>query len=388
MRIGIEACTWGNRRGYGRFTRALVSAMVRGYPEHEITLVLGQVTAAEGEFPERAALAVVPTSEQQIRAASADGSRRLVDLWRLGRAVAKADYDVFFFPTRYSFYPMTCRTPTVVGFHDATAERHPNLIFPSFRSRLFWRIKSRLALRQADRLVTVSHDARKQIAEVFGYPADEIRVISEGPGSIFRELSDSAPLAGVRERLDLPAELPLILYVGGISPHKNLHGLLRSLADTPGPWHAVLVGDYQNDSFWGCFDELQVLAKELELSERITFTGFVPDADLVLLYNTSTLFILPSFSEGFGLPVVEAMACGLPVTASSRNSIPEVLGDAGILFDPTELREMTAAMTRLLADETLRNELRERGREQARRYTWERGAQQMMTVLEEVARRR
>ncbi len=387
MRIGIEACTWGNRRGYGRFTRELVSAMVHGYPQHEFTLVLDEATASQGEFPERAALDVVLTSEQQIRAASADGSRRLADLWRLGRAVAKADYDVFFFPTRYSFYPMLCRTPTVVAFHDATAERHPELIFPSFRSRLFWRIKSRLALSQADRLVTVSDDARIQIAEVFGRPAEEIHVISEGPDPIFRELDDAVLVAEARERLGLPAEVPLILYVGGISPHKNLDGLLRALVDTPGPWHAVLVGDHESDSFWGCYDELRALVEELELSERITFTGYVPDADLVLLYNASTLFILPSFSEGFGLPVIEAMACGVPVSASSRNSIPEVLGDAGILFDPTETHEMTEAMTRLLADEGLRDELRERGRKQAQLFTWQRGAQQLMGILEGVARR-
>ena len=139
--------------------------------------------------------------------------------------------------------------------------------------------------------------------------------------------------------------------------------------------------------FWGCYDELRALAQELEISERITFTGYVPDPDLVLLYNASTLFILPSFSEGFGLPVVEAMACGLPVTASSRNSIPEVLGDAGILFDPTQPREMTDSMTRLLTDQTLRDELRARGRKQARLYTWERGAQQMMEILESLARK-
>jgi glycosyltransferase involved in cell wall biosynthesis len=106
------------------------------------------------------------------------------------------------------------------------------------------------------------------------------------------------------------------------------------------------------------------------------------------LYNASTLFILPSFSEGFGLPIIEAMACGLPVTASARNSIPELLGDAGILFDPTKPREMTDAMARLLGDEALRDKLRSRGREQARRFTWQRGAEQLMEILSCIARRR
>jgi glycosyltransferase involved in cell wall biosynthesis len=130
------------------------------------------------------------------------------------------------------------------------------------------------------------------------------------------------------------------------------------------------------------------LGQELGLSERVTFTGYLPDDELVLLYNAATLVILPSFSEGFGLPVVEAMTCGTAVTASRRSSIPEVLGDAGILFDPTNTREMTDSMARLLDDETLRDEFRERGRQQAKLYTWARGAQQLMEILQRVAGRR
>ncbi len=386
MRIGIDACTWTNRRGYGRFTRELVTAMVRGYPQHEFLLVLDEDTAAEGEFPARAELKVVPTSEQPTRAASADGSRRLMDLWRMGRAVAKAHLDVFFFPTRYTFYPLPCTTPTVVAFHDATAERHPELIFPSFRSRSLWRIKTRLALHRADRLVTVSEDARRQIAEVFDYSAEAITVISEGQGAIFRPVPDEDQAASVRTRLELPADVPLILYVGGISPHKNLQGLFRALAHVPGPWHAVLVGDYRHDSFWGCYNELLEVGRELGLVERVSFTGFVSDEDLLLLYNTATLLVLPSMSEGFGLPLVEAMACGLPVAASRRNSIPEILGDAGVLFDPSVPEEMTAAIVRLLQDSNLRERLRLKGLARAELFSWEKGAQRMMAVLEDVNR--
>ena len=386
MRIGIDACTWTNRRGYGRFTRELVTAMVRGYPQHEFALVLDEDTATEGKFPEHAVLEVVRTSEQPTKAASADGSRRLMDLWRMGRAVAKARFDVFFFPTRYSFYPLTCTTPTVVAFHDATAERHPKLIFPSFRSRLFWRIKTRLALHRANRLVTVSEDVRRNIAEAFDYSAESITVISEGPDPIFHPFHDGDGTSSVRRRLQLPTDVPLILYVGGISPHKNLQGLLRALANIPRPWHAVLVGDYQHDSFWGCYDELLELRRELELTERVSFTGFVSDEDLLLLYNTATLLVLPSMSEGFGLPVVEAMACGLPVAASDRNSIPEILGDAGIVFDPSVPENMTTTIARLLEDPDLCEQLRVKGLARAKLFSWERGAQQMMEILEEVYR--
>ncbi len=384
MRIGIDACTWTNRRGYGRFTRALVAAMVREYPQHQFVLVVDQRTAAEGEFPETALLEVVSTSEQPTRAASADGSRSVLDLWRMGSAVARARFDAFFFPTRYSYFPFSGTVPTVIAFHDATAEQHPELIFPNLRSRFLWRVKSRLALRRADRLVTVSEDARRQISAVFGYPADEITVISEGPDSIFRPVDDTARAASVRTRLGLPADVPLLLYVGGISPHKNLGGLFRSLAEVAGPWHLIVVGDYESDSFWGCYKELVELGQRLELAERVTFTGFTSDEDLLMLYNMATLLVLPSLSEGFGLPVVEAMACGLPVAASERNSIPEILGDAGLLFDPTSSGDIGAAITRLLDEADLRERCRAAGLARAELFSWERGARQVVALLEDL----
>jgi glycosyltransferase involved in cell wall biosynthesis len=388
MRIGIEACTWGNLRGYGRFTRELVSEMIQRFPDHEFTLVVDQATAEQCQFPAGASIQVVVTGQQQTQAASADSARSPVDMWRLSRAVARADFDAFFFPTRYSFFPMTARTPCVVAFHDATGEQHPKLIFPNVRSRLFWRLKSWLARFQTHRMVTVSHDARSQLARAFRYREDRIRVISEGPNRIFQVLDPKVDAKAIKDRWALPSDKPLILYVGGISPHKNLSRLLQALAITPGDWHAVLVGDYKNDSFWGCYQELQELAGELQLHGRLTFTGYVPDEDLVQLYNSATCLVLPSFSEGFGLPVVEAMACGLPVAASNRNSLPEVLGDAGLLFDPTETQEIADSLMMLLADESLRNTCRKRGLVRAALYTWERGADHLMEVILEVARKR
>ena len=130
MRIGIDACTWANRGGYGRFTRQLVAAMVREYPQHQFVLVVDQRTAAEGEFPETALLEVVSTSEQPTQAASADGSRGILDLWRMGSAVARARFDAFFFPTRYSYFPFSGTAPTVISAGDRIRRRPP----PDLRS--------------------------------------------------------------------------------------------------------------------------------------------------------------------------------------------------------------------------------------------------------------
>ena len=145
MRIGVDACTWANRRGYGRFTRMLVGTAMAEYPQHQFVLVVDSHTAAQVEFPQGAQLEVVETEAQPTEAASADGSRSPRDLWKMSRAVSRLKFDAFFFPTSYSFFPLFCKTPAVIVFHDAIAEQHPELIFPGWRSRFFWQLKSWLA---------------------------------------------------------------------------------------------------------------------------------------------------------------------------------------------------------------------------------------------------
>jgi glycosyltransferase involved in cell wall biosynthesis len=388
MRIGIDACCWSNRRGFGRFTRELVTHMVADSPGHEFILTMDRQTAQDYEFPPGARIEVVDTRRQPTRAAAADSARSPIDLWRMSRAVSRQSLDVFFFPAVYSFYPLFKKVPTAVTFHDAIAENQPELIFPGLKSRLFWNLKVRFALRQADRIVTVSESARAQIATAFRYPESAISVIGEGPNSHFQPSNDPGTLASVLHRYYIPGGVPLILYVGGISPHKNLQGLLAALArvhrSSQAAWHLVLVGDHTNDSFYGCYEELVALATKLELAERVTFTGFVPDEHLVALYNAATMLVLPSFNEGFGLPVVEAMACGLPVAASRRGSLPEVVGSAGVLFDPDDHEDMAGVLRRLLEDAVLRQRLRDEGLRRAENYSWKAAAAKTIRLFEEM----
>jgi len=364
----------------------LVTTMMEENPDHAFTLVLDQRTAAESDFPNGANIEVVRTREQPTRAASAYGSRSMSDLWRLSRAVSRYDFDVFLFPTSYSFYPLFCKTPTVVVFHDAIAEQHPDLIFPRLRSRLLWKLKTWLAMRRADRLVTVSQNAREQLAEIFRRPIAAIDVVSEGPAPCFQPVDVSPSAATVLRRYGLPDQVPLILYVGGISPHKNLERLLRATKQVTQPWHLVLVGDYSTDSFFSSYPEVLELSRKLDIAEHVTFTGYVPDPDLVILYNLATMLVLPSLGEGFGLPVVEAMACGLPVAASNRGSLLEVVGEAGLLFDPCLEEEIAGSIERLLSDESLRRELRNKAQERAKLFSWKNGARKMMSILEAAAR--
>jgi glycosyltransferase involved in cell wall biosynthesis len=388
MRIGIDACCWSNRRGFGRFTRELVTHMVAEFPGHEFILTTDRQTAEGYQFPDRARLEVVDTRVQPTQAAAADSARSPADLWKMSRAVTRQSLDVFFFPAVYSFYPLLRRIPTAVTLHDAIAESHPELIFPSLKSRLFWNLKVRLALHQADRVLTVSESARSQIAAVFHYPASAIHVITEGPKPLFRVRSDLETTRVVLDQYDIPNGVPLILYVGGISPHKNLQGLLWALARvrrrSQTPWHLVLVGDHTNDSFYGCYGELVALCRQLEMGQQVTFTGFVPDEELMILYNAATMLVLPSLNEGFGLPVVEAMACGLPVAASRRGSLPEILGSAGVLFDPENDEEMASMLVRLLEDAGLRERLRGEGLRRAESFSWKAAAAEAVHLFEDM----
>jgi glycosyltransferase involved in cell wall biosynthesis len=387
VRLGVDACSWSNRRGFGRFTRELLGHMVAEAGPHELTLIVDRATADEWDLPRSVRLDVVDTAAQPSRAASARGSRSAADVWRLARAAARHAFDVFFFPAVYSFYPLLRRVPSIVTFHDAIADRHGDLVFPGRWPRLLWGAKSWMARRQADRILTVSESARKDIVRCFGGAA-KVRVVAEAAGPQFQVSDDAEGQRRVRAHYGLPAEDPLLLHVGGLGPHKNLSRLLLALetvARPEHPWHLALVGDDTAAGFHSEVSALRQIVRRTSLQGRVTLTGEVPDRDLVLLYNTATALVLPSLAEGFGLPAVEAMACGLPVAASRRGSLPEVLGPAAAYFDPLEPAEMTAAVLSVLGDEPLRQRLRREGLTRARTFSWRAAARATFGVCEELA---
>jgi glycosyltransferase involved in cell wall biosynthesis len=387
VRLGIDACSWSNRRGFGRFTRELLAHMVAEAGPHEITLIVDRATADEWDLPRSVRLDVVATTAQPSRAASARGSRSPADVWRLARAAGRHAFDVFFFPAVYSFYPLLRRVPSVITFHDAIADRHGDLVFPGRWPRLLWGAKTWMARRQADRILTVSESARADIVRCFG-GAGKVRVIAEAAGPQFRVSDDLEARVGVRARYGLPTEGPLLLHVGGLSPHKNLSRLLlalEALARPEYPWHLALVGNDTAEGFHSEVAALRQIVRRSALQGRVTLTGEVPDVDLVLLYNAATALVLPSLAEGFGLPAVEAMACGLPVAASRRGSLPEVLGPAAAYFDPLSAAEMTAAILGLLTDPPLRERLSQEGLQRARTFSWRAAARETLGVCEELA---
>jgi alpha-1,3-rhamnosyl/mannosyltransferase len=404
LRVGIDGTTWRNDRGFGRFTREIVKALaaraesegfrytlVVDHDPHPPATSAAATAGWEVELPSGTDLLHVPTGRPTIESAVGEGARSPLDLLRLGRAAGRARFDVFLFPAVYSYFPLLSRTPCAVVFHDTIAERFPELVFPRRRNRLFWNAKVALAKRQAQRAVTVSRASARDLESLLGIPAERIDVVSEAADPQFRPLDDAARLSAARSRAGCHGAEPLLLAVGGLSPHKNLRRLLTAMPavfERHPEARLAIVGDTSGKGF---FDEAEALQRAVRdqpvLAERVCFTGFVSDDELVALYNAATLLVFPSLFEGFGLPAIEAMACGLPVAASARGSLPEIVADAGRYFDPESVDEMTRVINELLSREASQvlQSLRARGLALAASYSWARAAAELEESLRRCA---
>ncbi len=387
MKIGVDASCWSNRRGFGRFTRELLTALARIDDRNQFWFFLDQQTARENQLPQNVHAIEVQTRIPPIEAASASGRRSLSDVWKMIDAVGKQTLDLFFFPAIYSYFPIRNRAKIAVTIHDMTPARFASSIFPNKKLELFWNLKEKFALWQADRIVTVSEYSKKQIMEYRRVAATRISVISEAPGEEFRTLPHDRKRTEVLSKFGIKLSDHYLLYVGGISPHKNLQflaGVFKTLTQM-GPfsdYKLIFAGDFEKDSFYSDYAALQKILEQMQLLNRVIFTGYVDDSVLAHLYNSAALFIFPSLQEGFGLPAVEAMACGTPIVASNAGSLPEIIHDAGEYFDPADADMALEVTRRVLLDEGLRQEMRRKGLERARLFSWNRAAQQTLDVFD------
>jgi glycosyltransferase involved in cell wall biosynthesis len=389
MRIGIDACCWSNKRGFGRFTRELLKSLTTIDNENDYLFFADRDTVSANGFPDGVKVVEASTKISPIKAASASGRRSFRDLWAMSRKVLKYNLDLFFFPAVYSFFPIINRARIIVTIHDMTPERFPKEIFPNKRHLHFWKLKQRLAIRQADLILTVSEHAKQEILRFLNMTESQIGVISEGPNHIFKPLTDKAEMTNSLHRYKLYSSERYLLYVGGISPHKNLKALVRAYVElTKDPLFTdvklVFAGDYQHDSFYSDYSNLLELINRLRLGEKIIFTGYIGDKDLAILYNGASILVLPSLQEGFGLPAVEAMACGTPVAASKAGSLPEILGEAGRFFNPHNPADILRVLKDILFDHEIREEMSRCGLRRAKLFSWEQAAKDLLLIFNDV----
>jgi glycosyltransferase involved in cell wall biosynthesis len=387
MRIGVDATCWQNDRGYGRQGRGLLRALVPLDRGNRYVFFMDSKENLETVPPE-AEVRTVSASAPTAVAASANGYRCPRDLWRMGRAMSGGEFDVLLFPTVYSYVPVFSRAKKVVIIHDVIAEHYAHLTLPSYRARLFWKAKVGLARWQADAIATVSDFSRQAILKQFKIDPERISVVGEASDPIFRSL-DHPCLTPRLESMGIPDQGPSVVYVGGFAPHKNLEALVAVFAKLAGQKEfadvrLVMVGKYEKEAFHSYFGTIRDQVASLGMANRVIFTGYLPDEELVLLLNLSMVLVLPSLMEGFGLPAMEAAACGCPVIATSASPLPSLLGEAGIYIDPMKPEELETALIHVLKSEGLRHRMREAGLRAAGMLTWNAAARQMMALMQKV----
>jgi alpha-1,3-rhamnosyl/mannosyltransferase len=389
LRIGIDATCLGSGRGYGRFLRELLPPLLED-PDNEYILFVDSHTAEQLD-PLPARCVTPSTSQAQGDAASARGQRKLGDMWRMGRAVANEQLDVMYFPSVYSYYPVPGRTPVAVAFHDVIAERHGAVVFPTRWNRWMWGAKARLARRRARALITVSEWSRRALSELFGTPIDEIYVTLEAPSPAFRPAPETETRRHWLKDRDLPEGADYFIFVGGFNPHKNLPALIdcfAEVAQTRPNLHLILVGDYEGDVFHIDVEALLARIAMHGLERRAILAGFVPDEALRHLFTGARALVIPSLEEGFGLPAVEAAACGTPCIATTQSPLPELLEGGGLFVDPDDRAGLTRAMAQLADDEEARRALGAAALECARALSWRATAEATRKALTAVATQR
>ena len=371
MRIGVDVTGWTRRRGYGRFERNALRRLIELDTETTYVLYVGETSPAD--LPAGAERRCVRVRESPV----ADETRPFRDSIRLMLAVRRDAPDAFIFPAVYTYFPVF-GVPTILGVHDLIATELADLTLPTRRARLSWRLKERLAVRSATVLFTVSKASRAAIARRFAVPEEEIAVVRGAPDPAFRPRSEGE-VAAARAAIGLGFGDRYFVYAAGISPHKRIDTLVEAVAGCEA--RLVVAGDLDENVFIPVGDELRTRVARLGLGDRILLPGFVSDDVLAALYTGAVAAVVPSAAEGFGLPAVEAAACGTAVILSDLPPHRESLGDAALYFPPGDVAALRARLELVLADEELRRSLAEQARTAVGSLSWDATAERLRDLV-------
>jgi glycosyltransferase involved in cell wall biosynthesis len=354
--------------GIGRYTRSLVGALAEADCEHTYTLFCAGERPEAARWPANFRVRVSPLSARWL----AIGWQRL----RLPVPAELLTGRAALFHSPDFTLPPLAGARGVVTVHDLSFMRLPECADPGLRAYLESALPR--AVRRADRILADSLNTRDDLIELLGLPGDSITVVHGGVEPRFHRITDLELLRAVRARYRLPERF--ILSVGTLEPRKNYPRLIAAYAavrrsDPALPHRLVIAGK----PGW-LYEDIYAEVERAGLAEYVTFMGFVADADLPALYTLADLLAFPSLYEGFGLPPLEAMACGTPVVAGCNSSLIETIGDGGLLVDAIDVPALAEALRQALGDNELRASLVTRGLAQAARFTWQSAAQELLTA--------
>lgn len=377
MRIGIDArplqISWHKVRGLGRYTQSLIKSFLEIDNENEYFLFVDKSLPSNLPFPMNK-FNLMPS--------------KLINRFHRPKSVRKEillpaealfhNIDIFHFTTHLDA-PFWHPCKTVATVHDLIPLVFPKEYIGYFTYAKRFHLKQQeLAVRRADMVITISHTSKRDVIKYYGIKHKKIIVIHEGVDTIFHPMKDLSALERLRSHYKI--NKPFILYVGGTDYRKNFERMLTAFSHykrkSKNKIILVVVGQKN-------IKETRKLKKKtlkLGIENEVFWTGFVSNEDLVLFYNTAELLLFPTLYEGFGLPVLEAMACGTPVIASNIPSLSEVAGNAAILIDPYNIEEMAESIERVLKDAKLRNNLINRGFKQVQNFSWKKTAKETLNV--------
>jgi len=269
----------------------------------------------------------------------------------------------------------------VITFHDMTFYLFPDK--HTHVKRAFYRSFIPLSIKKANRLIAVSENTKSDIQKIFNISLPKIDVIYETINSIYHILKDIDTISQIKKKYKIQGKF--ILYVGTLEPRKNIPRLIQAyhrLIIENKIKHQLVIAGKKGWSYQEIFNTFKSLS--CNIKKNVIFTGYVPEEELPLLYNAANLFVYPSLYEGFGIPPLEAMACGVPVIVSNVSSLPEVVGNAGILVDPYNIEELCQAIYKIIAKEDLREILKKEGFQRVREFSRKKLAKKMLEIYEKI----
>lgn len=368
MRVGIDArLVHYSRAGIGQYIRGLVKGLSECDRENEFVLLQSRkdrtVLATSGNF-----------SRKSLWTPSHHRLEQLV----LPVEISPLRLDILHSP---DFIPPFRRDyKSVITVHDLAFLLYPHFLTEE-SARYYGQIDQ--AVRHADHIVADSVSTKRDVINFLGVPEGKITVIYAAADSAYRPIKDEQVLSQIRAKYNL--DTTFLLFVSTIEPRKNLPTLLRAFRQLLDHYKLDVKLAVAGQRGWFC-GEVFAVADELALDERVAFLDHVPLEDLVALYNAARMLVHPSFYEGFGLPPLEAMSCGTPTIVANVSSLPEVVGDAGLLVAPEHTAAWTVAMWRLLTDDELHAELSEKGLARSRLFSWDKAARQTLDLYERLMR--
>jgi glycosyltransferase involved in cell wall biosynthesis len=373
MRIGIDArSVLKQRTGVGNYTYNLIKNLSRIDRENSYILFYSHHKNVRSAIPK--------FDNPNFQSKFIRFPNKLLNLMWGTLRIPKIDWlvgevDVYHSPN-YNLN-MLGKGKSLMTIHDLNFFAYRKYSISSARWHYAFKIKS--YARQVDAITVVSESTKREVLRYLEVPEAKVHVVYNGYSPIFRPLEQSENTRRILEKYNIKGKF--ILFVGTLEPRKNIQGLIRAYHQCKAKDDFLLV--LAGGKGWK-YKHFFRLVENLKLENRVVFTWYVPDTELPALYNQASVFVYPSLYEGFGIPPLEAMACGLPVIVSNTTSMPEVVGDAGVYVDPNDVEQISHSIDTVLSDDQLRNSMKEKGLERAEGFSWEKTAREILGLYQKL----